>query len=149
MSFINIIYFLFWRNNDCFLIFEETMWFYDDVVCHMMYPAYSFDFPEDLELIKKIKTMRLYSEKVLNGFTFILLFLLAKWIFQFLWISTGNTWKVKTIFQSGNKPRFVLITTNINSISHCYHELISCQFKSKIWATKWSELLGYLWLNQS
>lgn len=44
----------------------------------MMYPAYSFDFPEDLELIKKIKTMRLYSEKVLNGFTFILLFLLAK-----------------------------------------------------------------------
>lgn len=28
------------------------MWFYD-VVCHMMYPAYSFDFPEDLELIKK------------------------------------------------------------------------------------------------
>lgn len=29
------------------------MWFYDDVVCHMMCPAYSFDFPEDLELIKK------------------------------------------------------------------------------------------------
>lgn len=75
--------------------------------------------------------MRLYSEKVLNGFTCVLLFLLAKWIFQFLWISTGNTWKVKTIFQSGNKPRFVLITTNINSISHCYHELISCQFKIK------------------
>lgn len=46
----------------------------------MMYPAYSFDFPEDLELIKKkkIKTMRLYSEKVLNGFTCVLLFLLAK-----------------------------------------------------------------------
>lgn len=45
----------------------------------MMYPAYSFDFPEDLELIKKkFKTMRLYSEKVLNGFTCVLLFLLAK-----------------------------------------------------------------------
>lgn len=29
------------------------MWFYDDVVCYMMYLVYLFDFFEDLELIKK------------------------------------------------------------------------------------------------
>lgn len=39
------------------------MWFYDDVVCHMMYPAYSFDFPEDLELIKKNLRPCVYIQK--------------------------------------------------------------------------------------
>lgn len=54
------------------------MWFYDDVVCYMMYLVYLFDFFEDLELIKE--NLRL-CVKVFNVFICILFFFLVKWIF--------------------------------------------------------------------